>query len=470
MSHFVLNTNDYRQESIIGKGSFGQVVKSRNIYTGWPVAIKELYPINSSQKEIEAFTREIKIMMECHDTFLLNFVGYTQTPPYSIATEYMPLGSLWDLIHNSRERLNDTQKTNIAIGIAHGMRYLHHHKMIHRDLKSANILLDSQLLPRIADFGLSRFLQESQANLLTCYTGTPNWMAPEQFFSRDYSYPVDVFSYGMILYELLTSKLPWEGLDSNKIYEAITSGKRPYLSSKTPDQYTPLESLISICWRTNPKERPTFDYIYIQFATKNVKFPNADDSGIDELLHKINRGDLSHINPISKAAHSVNSVAILRDRLSSKHDNHLGNSLHKYAKEGRIADIIKTIKAADIVDLNITSSEKSETMLMAAASVGQFNCVRFLLGINHRIQNPDGTLSEKICLNSNLQNSDGNTALSLAAIGGYLQIIKNLLCVNDINVNIKNKAGKTALDLALENGHQEAAKILNQFMKTRNHQ
>jgi serine/threonine protein kinase len=187
-------------------------------------------------------------------------------------------------------RLNGTQRTNIAIGIAHGMKYLHANDIIHRDLKSANVLLDAKMLARVADFGLGKFMDSGPE--VTRATGTVQWMAPEQVFTPDYGPPADVFSYGMVLFELLTEKIPYEGLAVPAIYQILRKGNRPIIQAEFMGH--PISDLIYKCWSEDPAMRPTFEQICEMFEDELVAFPHSNPVGVRRLLAQIERQQQEH--------------------------------------------------------------------------------------------------------------------------------------------------------------------------------
>lgn len=148
-----------------------------------------------------------------------------------------------------------------ALDIARGVYYLHRKQsIVQRDLKARNILIDSSLNAKVADFGLSRVLDEDENKLTAC--GTPAWTAPEVVRLEAYTDKVDVYSFGIILWELLTRDEPYGGQKGVQIaYAAAEQGLRPEVPSYCPDDY---RSLMTSCWADNPHNRPGFGAVLKQ--------------------------------------------------------------------------------------------------------------------------------------------------------------------------------------------------------------
>lgn len=151
----------------------------------------------------------------------------------------------------------------VACGAARGMAYLHSGKppILHRDLKSANILLNESYVPKVCDFGLSRL--KAQERSMTGNCGTVQWMAPEVLANQAYNEKADVFSYGIICWELLTGECPYEGMSPIQCALAVLNrDQRPEIPKWCPPQ---LRALIKSCVKKAPNERPTFGQIIEAF-------------------------------------------------------------------------------------------------------------------------------------------------------------------------------------------------------------
>jgi len=146
-----------------------------------------------------------------------------------------------------------------ALDIARGVYYLHRKQsIVQRDLKARNILVDESLNAKVADFGLSRVIDEEEANKLTA-CGTPAWTAPEVVRMERYTEKVDVYSFGIIMWELITRQEPYGGRKGVQIaYAAAEQGLRPDIPSYCPDDYA---ELMQECWQDQPDDRPTFSNI-----------------------------------------------------------------------------------------------------------------------------------------------------------------------------------------------------------------
>jgi serine/threonine protein kinase len=180
--------------------------------------------------------------------------------------EFMPRGSLFELLESEKggqapRDWDMTRKLIVILGLAGGMRYLHARKIIHRDLKSENVLLDDSLGPHIADFGLSRIMtgDDPRGLQMTRKIGTPIYMAPEVFQDQPYDQKVDVYAFAILVYEILSSMLPFADI-SNPVAlgVVVTRGTRPPIPAHVPESWV---RLIRRCWAALPSARPEFNEI-----------------------------------------------------------------------------------------------------------------------------------------------------------------------------------------------------------------
>ena len=216
----------------IGRGAYGEVFKG--VYRETEVAIKLFVDQDVSDKVLEAFRKEVDILKKLRHPNILHFMGYCTVPPHMcIVTEYEHNGSLFKLLHRTKIRLDNSQKLKIALDTAIGMHYLHTSKppIVHGDLKSPNLLLGDNLNVKICDFGLSRFRMATKLSAGS-KLGTPEWTAPEVLQSSRNSEAGDVYSYGVVLWELFTGQIPWEG---NQRHAGRADGRLPQGSPAYPN-------------------------------------------------------------------------------------------------------------------------------------------------------------------------------------------------------------------------------------------
>lgn len=168
-----------------------------------------------------------------------------------VVYEYLSGGSLQDVLRDPTSTFN---RKEIAMGVAQALKHLHGLGVIHRDVKSANVMLDGSGKAKLVDFGLAVFAGNESD--LTAETGTYRWMAPEVIRHDSYSYPVDVYSFGILLWELVARALPYAGLTPVQAAFAVAkSNLRPQIP---PETSTGLKALIGKCWHPNPTARPPF--------------------------------------------------------------------------------------------------------------------------------------------------------------------------------------------------------------------
>lgn len=272
--------NDLVLKEKIGAGSFGTV--HRADWHGSDVAVKILMEQEFHAERFKEFLREVAIMKRLRHPNIVLFMGaVTQPPNLSIVTEYLSRGSLYRLLHKPgvREMLDERRRLNMAYDVAKGMNYLHRRNppIVHRDLKSPNLLVDKKYTVKVCDFGLSRlkantFLSSKSA------AGTPEWMAPEVLRDEPSNEKSDIYSFGVILWELATLQQPWGNLNPAQVVAAVGfKGKR----LEIPRNVNPhVASIIEACWANEPWKRPSFSTI-MELLRPLIKSPTPQPSPTD---------------------------------------------------------------------------------------------------------------------------------------------------------------------------------------------
>ncbi|KAG2483816.1 hypothetical protein HYH03_017339 [Edaphochlamys debaryana] len=243
----------------IGIGSYGEVYKGT--WRGTEVAIKRFLEQNLSPTLIKEFRDEVMIMSKLRHPNIVLFMGaVTCTNQLAIVSQFVQRGSLFRLLHRTKAELDPRRRLGMAMDIAKGMEYLHNCKpvLVHRDLKSPNLLVDRDWTVKVCDFGLS---QVKMNTFLTAKSqgGSPAWMAPEILRNERCDEKSDVFSFGVILYELVTGREPWESLNPMQVVGVVGfNGQRMDLPS---DLDPAVNALIQACWADKPTERPSFSQV-----------------------------------------------------------------------------------------------------------------------------------------------------------------------------------------------------------------
>ncbi|TXG53322.1 hypothetical protein EZV62_022491 [Acer yangbiense] len=249
----------------IASGSCGDLY--RGVYFGQDVAVKILRSEHLNDALEDEFAQEVAILREVQHRNIVRFIGAcTKSPHLCIVTEYMPKGSLYDYLHKNHNVLKLSQLLRFAVDVCRGMEYLHQNNIIHRDLKTANLLMDTNNGVKVADFGVARF--QNQGGVMTAETGTYRWMAPEVINHQPYDQKADVFSFAIVLWELVTAKVPYDTMTPLQAALGVRQGLRPDI----PENAHPkLLDLMQRCWEADPSKRPSFSELKVELEVLIVE-------------------------------------------------------------------------------------------------------------------------------------------------------------------------------------------------------
>ncbi|KAJ3191596.1 hypothetical protein HK101_007576 [Irineochytrium annulatum] len=272
--------NELPRKQKLGSGRESEVFKSK--WMGVEVAVKYFRYADAkgddpeAEDPVQSFSNECAILMSLHHRNVITMMGFGCKPPnsYYLITEFMTRGSLFDVIGNISIPMEPERKKAILLDTARGMAFLHgcRPRVIHQDLKSLNLLIAEDWTVKVADFGIAKAkLENSQSNVRNAEEvaeeedgtplqgGTIQWMPPEQLDgSPRTTTKMDVFAFGVIMWEVGMRKRPWRGVPIKTICDNVIQGKR--LSYPTTWEQ-PFQKLMSKCWAQDANTRPPFPII-----------------------------------------------------------------------------------------------------------------------------------------------------------------------------------------------------------------
>eukprot|EP01123_Difflugia_compressa_P010990 TRINITY_DN4189_c0_g1_i1.p1 TRINITY_DN4189_c0_g1~~TRINITY_DN4189_c0_g1_i1.p1 ORF type:complete len:664 (-),score=101.48 TRINITY_DN4189_c0_g1_i1:86-1891(-) len=270
-----------REFPYIAKGSYGVVFKGRVPDVPQTVAIKDMDIVDSNV--IEDWKKELTVMNQNQSPYVVDVFGYTNDRNFvTIVMEYMAKGDLFNILHKKMEPLSILQRLRMARHVALGLTLLHQHNVIHRDVKSLNILVTEDYSCKLTDFGCAKAIN-NRSVLNTVNSGTPLWMAPE-VKSGNYSFSADIYSVGLVFYELFEKKLPsWDDV-------------RKIIVLPTQFQSYPM---VNPCVNPNPERRPTAAQVVKALDNMIVGIVEAIKNNLpqveqDMLSQSLNEDDLDN--------------------------------------------------------------------------------------------------------------------------------------------------------------------------------
>ncbi|MFS7945128.1 putative protein kinase RLK-Pelle-PERK-1 family [Helianthus anomalus] len=288
-------TDGFSDANLLGQGGFGYVHKGV-LPNGKEVAVKQL-KVGSGQGERE-FQAEVEIISRVHHKHLVSLVGYCISGAQRMLVyEFVPNNTMEFHLHGKNRPVMDfATRLRIALGSAKGLAYLHedcHPKIIHRDIKAANILLDFSFEAKVADFGLAKITSDVATHVSTRVMGTFGYLAPEYASSGKLTEKSDVFSFGVMLLELITGRRP---VDSTNTYmdDSLVDWARPLLTraledgnfdaivdSRLPRDYNPSEmarlvSCAAVCVRHSARRRPKMSQV-VRALEGDMSLADLDD-------------------------------------------------------------------------------------------------------------------------------------------------------------------------------------------------
>ncbi|KAL0604916.1 Proto-oncogene tyrosine-protein kinase LCK [Plecturocebus cupreus] len=241
----------------LGAGQFGEV------WMGYykehtKVAVKSLKQGSMSP---DAFLAEANLMKQLQHQRLVRLHAVVTQEPIYIITEYMENGSLVDFLKTpSGIKLTINKLLDMAAQIAEGMAFIEERNYIHRDLRAANILVSDTLSCKIADFGLARLIEDNEYTAREGAKFPIKWTAPEAINYGTFTIKSDVWSFGILLTEIVThGRIPYPGMTNPEVIQKLEQGYRMVCPDNCPEE---LYNIMMLCWKERPEDRPTFDYLH----------------------------------------------------------------------------------------------------------------------------------------------------------------------------------------------------------------
>jgi len=263
----------------VGEGSFGKVFRGRRKYTGQFVALKFVSKAGKSLQELDALRQEIAILRQLDHPNVILLLDYFETPrDIVVVTEFAPHGELLNILKDD-QYLSEESVRSIAVQLSSALFYLHERRIMHRDMKPQNVLVSSNGIIKLADFGFAKTLSASSV-LLTSIKGTPLYMAPEIYQDRRYDPSADLWGLGVMLFELATGIPPFYAPSLQALRKLILATE-PIIYPSTMSKE--LASFLSLLLVKNPSKRAGWEEILAHPYIKDFDTTKHIDYGFKSI-------------------------------------------------------------------------------------------------------------------------------------------------------------------------------------------
>ncbi|KAF5738525.1 leucine-rich repeat receptor-like protein kinase [Tripterygium wilfordii] len=276
-------TNNFHDSFIVGRGACGTVYKA-DMPSGQTVAVKKLASNREGSSIENSFQAEILTLGKIRHRNIVKLYGFCYYQGSNILLyEYMAKGSLGELLHESSYSLEWPTRFTIAFGAAEGLAYLHHDckpRIIHRDIKSNNILLDANFEAQVGDFGLAKIIDMPQSKSMSAVAGSYGYIAPEYAYTMKVTEKCDIYSYGVVLLELITGRTPVQPLDQggdlvtwarryirdNSLTSEMFDTRLNLEHQSVVDQMIAVMKIALMCTSMSPSDRPSMREVVLMLS------------------------------------------------------------------------------------------------------------------------------------------------------------------------------------------------------------
>ena len=287
IDQYLVSLDRFNQINEIDRGMFSIIKLIEKIDTHERYAAKIIY---NQDPNDEIYKPHIEYLIQLNHPTIINFIGFSRTDfsgnnNYTLIFEYTSNKSLVNFLDTNN--LDNTDRQIILSGISRSIFFMHHHHFFHRDIKPNNILIDENRHPRLTGFTFTLPFTDDQVFNET--VGTTLYLAPEIINGDDYNYKIDIYSFSMVMYEILTGKKPIDEHNMNQyaIMRSVLEGVRPTFNGFNVKPS--FEALIQRCWSADPDERPTAQELYEKFSSDPDYFlDDIDEDKFNEYIRSIN--------------------------------------------------------------------------------------------------------------------------------------------------------------------------------------